>query len=402
MDQSRLRFFFLNLGHGYAHFFMLLYPTVVLALEIELGREYGELLLPLTAGFVTFAAATLPAGWLGDRWSREGMLALMFLGLGAGAILAGVARTPWELAAALAVIGLFAAIYHPVGIAMVVETAGPIGRALGINGVFGNLGVAAAPLTAGLLSGLFGWRFAFLVPAAVALVTGLAFLLAVPRGVAGARPGVGGGASMSGGRARVVVFLVVAALFGGMVFHVTTISLPKLLGEKLGQAVSGPLGAGGLASLVFACAAFAQLAVGWLIDRYPIRPVALCVTALQVPLFILIARLTGWPSFAAAFVVMFLVFGGIPLHDTLIARYSAAAWRARLYALKYLLSLGVAATAVPLIALLHEWGGGFSPLFLVLAMLMVAVAVAALALPARQRAGHGAEALDRPMGARRD
>ncbi len=207
---------------------------------------------------------------------------------------------------------------------------------------------------------------------------------------------------MSGGRARVVVFLVVAALFGGMVFHVTTISLPKLLGEKLGQAVSGPLGAGGLASLVFACAAFAQLAVGWLIDRYPIRPVALCVTALQVPLFILIARLTGWPSFAAAFAVMLLVFGGIPLHDTLVARYSPAPWRARLYALKYLLSLGVAATAVPSIALLHEWGGGFSPLFLVLAMLMVAVAVAALALPARQRAGHGAEALDRPMGARRD
>ncbi|HSR71139.1 MAG TPA: MFS transporter, partial [Kiloniellales bacterium] len=131
MDRPRLRFLFLNLGHAYAHLFLLIYPTVVLTLEYELGRPYGELLLPSTAGFVAFAAGTLPAGWLGDRWSREGMLVLMFLGLGLGALVTALAGGPLALAAGLGLIGLAAAIYHPVGIAMVVEVPGPTGRALG-------------------------------------------------------------------------------------------------------------------------------------------------------------------------------------------------------------------------------------------------------------------------------
>ena len=227
------RFLFLNLGHAYAHLFMLLYPTAVLALERELSRDYGALLLPSTAGFVAFAAGTLPAGWLGDRWRRESMLAAMFFGLGLGAILTGLATTPWELSAGLAVIGLFASIYHPVGIAMVVETAAPVGRALGINGVFGNLGVAAAPLIAAGLSTLWGWRAAFLVPGALALVTGVAFLVLVRGPAAGiARCGPNDPPPASPAlRRRVFAFVALASLFGGAVFSAMSIALPKMVAE---------------------------------------------------------------------------------------------------------------------------------------------------------------------------
>ena len=381
MTKDRVRFLFLNLGHGYAHLFLLLYPTVVLVLEVELGRDYGDLLLPSTAGFVAFAACTLPAGWLGDRWNRTSMMALMFFGLGAGSILTSLSSTPWELAAGLAVIGAFAAIYHPVGIAMVVETDMPTGRALGINGVFGNMGVAAAPIAAAALSAALGWRAAFAVPGAVAILTGVAYVLFSRTQPAGSR------AAKSAQRPtetvgvwRVVAFLVVANLLGGLTFHTTTISFPKVLDETLGAA-AGPLGAGGLASLIFACAAFAQIGVGAALDRMPVRRIALVVIGLQVPIFLLLADATGWISVLLAFLVMLLVFGEIPINDILVARYSSAAWRARLYALKYILSLGVSAAAVPMVALLHQPDRGFGAMFVLLAVFMAVVAASALVLP---------------------
>ena len=141
---DRSRILFINVGHGLDHLFLLLYPTVVLTLEGVFGRSYGELLSLAVPGFIAFAAGTLPAGWLGDRWSRPAMLAIFFVGIGASAILTGFARTPFELAVGLTLIGLFASIYHPIGVAMLVEGREKVGKLLGINGVAGNLGLAAA------------------------------------------------------------------------------------------------------------------------------------------------------------------------------------------------------------------------------------------------------------------
>jgi len=135
MTPGRTRFLFLNVGHAYDHFFMLIYPTVAVALELSGQGFYGDLLMPATAGFVAFAAFTLPAGWLGDHWSRRNMMALMFVGLGLASIGTAFATSTWELAAGLFCIGAFAAIYHPVGIAMVAESREKVGRLLGVNGV---------------------------------------------------------------------------------------------------------------------------------------------------------------------------------------------------------------------------------------------------------------------------
>ena len=59
---------------------------------------------------------------------------------------------------------MFAAIYHPVGIAMLVAVPEKMGRALGWNGLWGNLGLAAAALISGALMDWLGWRAAFFVP----------------------------------------------------------------------------------------------------------------------------------------------------------------------------------------------------------------------------------------------
>jgi MFS family permease len=395
LTHERLRFLFLNLGHAYAHLFMLLYATVVLVLEAQSGLDYGALLLPSTAGFVAFAAGTLPAGWLGDRCSKQGLLAVMFLGLGAASLLTALAGETWQIAAGLAAIGLFAAIYHPIGIAMVAEEADLVGRALGVNGVWGNMGVAAAPLIAGSLGTVWGWRAAFAVPGAVALVTGLAFLLLLrhaPKRRVKPIPPPARPASPALIR-RVFIFIPIASLFGGVIFGALSVALPKILAEALAggaaESSSGALlSAGTLAAAIFAIAAFAQIVTGRGIDRWSPRNLMLILAGGQVLLFALLAQVAGWPVLLLGLLVMPLVFGEIPVHDVLVAQYGAPQWRARIYGLKYVLSLGVSSAAVPLIAWLHlagaPGGNGFVVLYWVLAGAAAIVAAASLLLPGRR------------------
>ncbi len=403
-----MRFLFVNLAHAYAHFFLLIYPAVVVVLGVREGGDYGDLLLPSTVGFVCFAAGTLPAGWLGDRWSRPAMLALQFLLLGAGALLAGAREDASLLLPGLALIGLGAAIYHPVGLPLAAETGGRrggVGRALGVNGVWGNMGVAAAPLLSGWLAARFGWQGAFLAPGALALATGLAFLPlcrgwpspASAAGAGGGSAGEASGAAARGERLRIVGFLLAAALFGGLIFSAVTVALPQMLAETpLAGDGAGPplgiaaLGATGGASLIFALSAFAQLPSGRAVDRLGARRLILLLAGPQAALFAGLALVSGdagaWLAVALLAALVLLVFAEIPVHDSLAVRAADPRWRARFFAAKYLLSLGVSSLAVPLIAWLHDPASGFRQLFVLLALAALAIVAAGLVfLPGRSR-----------------
>lgn len=386
MRAATVRFAVLNVGHFYTHLFLLLHPTAVLAMQRELGGAYGDLLLPSTAAFIAFGAGTLPAGWLGDRWPREVLLLVLFLGLALGAGVAATASGAGALTLGLALIGLSASIYHPVGIAMLVEGRERVGRTLGINGVFGNLGVAAAPLVAGGLAAAFGWRAAFAVPAIIAAVTGLAYGVLLGRfqrpGGTSSRPQCTSAPVplTPPDRRRLIAVLGTAAFCGGLVFHGTTVVLPKLLEARLGGVLGGLLGVGAVATAILAAAAFTQIGVGHLIDRRPVRGVLCALAAAQAVLLLAVGIGAGPALVFLALGAMAAVFGEIPIQDALVARHAASAWRARLYAVKYVLSLGVSALAVPLVAGLHQ-SGGFAVLFVVFAALAATIAVTALWLP---------------------
>jgi len=388
MTPARTRFLFLNVGHAYDHFFMLIYPTVAVALELSGQGFYGDLLMPATAGFVAFAAFTLPAGWLGDHWSRRNMIALMFVGLGLASIGTAFATSTLELAAGLFCIGAFAAIYHPVGIAMVAESREKVGRLLGVNGVWGNMGVAAAPIATGGLTVWLGWQAAFVVPGIIALATGLAFLLLVPDETPASRRPVAAVTADAPARdvlVRVFGYLAVSSLLGGVIFAVLTIVLPKIVEETLGAGqLGGLVGAAGLASAIFALASFAQLVTGPAADRISPRNLMLALGGIQVPLLLLLIATEAWVTMGVALAMMIVTFGVIPVQDAIVARYAAAHWRARVYSVKYVLSLGVSAIAVPLAAWGYNPASGFDALYAVLTLCAVGVVIAALVLPRPQ------------------
>jgi MFS family permease len=387
---DRIHFLFLNVGHFYGHFFMLVFATVAaLTLSHEWGMSYAELIPYATPGFVAFGVGTLPAGWLADRWSRKGMMLVFYTGIGLSSILTALSESPLQIGIGLLAIGLFAAIYHPVGLALVVQGRENTGVPLAVNGIFGNMGVACAALITGFLIDHAGWRSAFIWPGIVSIATGLAYagLLYMGRGKSAedihrVAVKIATGTLVMDRRllGRVFSIIFFSTALGGLIFQSTTFALPKVFDERLAElAVSATL-VGWYAFVVFGFAAFGQLVVGYLVDRYSIRSVFALVVALQAVFFSLMPGLTGWRALAVSMAFMLVVFGQIPINDVLIGRITRSEWRSRVYAFRYIVSFSVMASSVPLIAWIHgRWG--FDSLFTALSGAAACVFISVLILP---------------------
>jgi len=393
MQRSRVNFLYLNLGHFLDHLFMLIFASVAaLRLNVEWGMSYAELIPYATPGFVAFGICAIMAGWIADKWSRAGMIVIFFIGIGLSSIVAGMANTPIQIAVSLTLIGIFASIYHPVGLAMVVHGRERTGMPLAINGIFGNMGVASAALLTGLLIDNVGWRSAFYVPGVISILLGFSYLVFI-RSESSAAASEAEAASTVGNPApaskpKQVLLRVFAIIFfttavGGLIFQSTTFALPKIFAERLSDFAGTATQVGWYAFLVFSLAAMAQLVVGFLVDRHSIRMVFATVAMLQVVFFIIMTQLRGVAALVVAIAFMFAVFGQIPINDVLVGRMARSEWRSRAYAIRYVVTFSVMASAVPLIGWVHgNWG--FELLFQILAFAAATIFAATLLLPASE------------------
>lgn len=390
MQRSQTNFLFLNIGHFLAHYFMLIFATAAaLRLTTEWGLSYAELIPYATPAFVAFGLGAIPAGWLADKWSRQGMMVTFFLGIGASAVIAGMADSPSQIGFGLLLIGIFAAIYHPVGLAMVVHGRIKTGIPLAINGVFGNMGVASAALFTGFLIDTSGWRSAFVLSGLASILLGMLYLLFLR--TAASSPTAAAPSSVMAGkpesrpiprRTLLNVFGVIffTAAMGGLVFQSTTFTLPKVLAERLAESTATATMIGGYAFLVFSLAAFAQLVVGYLIDKHSVRSVFAWVALLQALFFFVMTQIDGVLSVFVAIAFMLAVFGQVPINDVLVGRMARSEWHSRAFAARYIVTFSVSATAVPLIAWIHgAWG--FNTLFGLLTVAALLIFLAVLILP---------------------
>jgi MFS family permease len=377
----------LNAGHALDHLFLLVFATAVAAIAAEWGMVWQDL-MPFTAGaFVMFGLGSLPAGRLGDLWGRRVMMVVFFLGIGASGLLVALATGVWSLAAALTLMGLFASIYHPVGIPMLVQRATSPGFTIGLNGLFGNLGIAVAAVLTGFLVKHSGWRTAFVVPAGLAIACGLLFAVLVPREEMppARRPKKAVDLPRSV-MARVLLVMTLAAISGSLIFNFTTNGNGQLLAERLRGVVEDPATLGALLAAVYTVASLAQLVVGRLIDRYPLKWVYLPIVAAQVPLFLLASHASGWPLYAAMLLFMVFVFGSIPFIDAMIVQYVDDRMRSRVSGMRLAVSFGVSSLAVYLLGPTVK-AAGFATLLLVMATISACTTLFVSMLPGRIPAG---------------
>lgn len=393
---ARLALGFSCVGHSFAHLLMLLYPTVVLSLEIAWNRPFEELIGLMLVGQVLFGVGAVPAGWLGDRWSAPGMMAVFFLGTGAASIATGFADGPLELAIGLATIGLFASIYHPVGIAWVARSPVNRGKALGINGIFGSAGTAGGAVVAGGLATAFGWQWAFIVPGALCMAIGALLVVLVLGGrISDTRDGVRSAPSESsrGDMMRGGTVLLVTIACSGLIYQTTSFAMPKLFEQRLDGLVDTAAGVGALVSTVYLVSASGQIIGGWLADRYDLRRVYFACWLLQVPVLCVAIAIAGPVLVPVATLMVVINTLAVPAENSLFARYTPPAWRGTAFGVKFLISLGVAAVSVPLVGEMYRAFHEFGPLIAILAASAGIGTVVALLLPsvARQPAVQAAE-----------
>ena len=378
---------FSNVGHSYTHMFTVLYATAVLYLPQVFDLPYGEMLRLSSLGLVLFGVAAVPAGWLGDRWSRIGMMVVFYMGIGVGAILTGLADGPEILFLGLTLIGLFAAIYHPVGIAWIVASAKRQGMSLGINGVFGNAGNSVAPVFVGLMIDYVSWRAAFIIPGLLAIATGFALLAAWRRGwvsevTTDRSPAP---APDSGAFIRVFIVLTITMACSGFVYAGLTNTMPKLFEMGLsGGLTASYTEIGVYVGVVSGVASFSSIFGGWLADRYSARAIYIVFWSLQVPLLFAIVSFTGLPLLFVTLLVLSFGLTFTAAENMLVARYTPFRWRALAYGAKFVLALGVGGLTVHLAGWMFDRDGNFELLYILFGMAALMAAAAAILLPGRR------------------
>lgn len=374
----------LNVAHGIDHMFLLIFATAVASIALDFGYANWSDLMPYGIGaFALFGLGALPAGRLGDLWGRRAMMVLFFFGIGAAALLTSAAQNAWQLAAGLTLMGAFAAIYHPVGIPMLVQNVPNPGAVIGLNGLFGNLGIAVAAVATGFLVKWIGWRAAFALPGVLAIACGLLFARVCP-------PEHEAPSRRKGGKAKVVLspamlvrafaVMTAAAATSTLIFNFTTNGNSQLLSERFRGVIEDPAVLGALLAAIYAIASFAQLVVGRLIDRMPFKPLQLWMSVIQVPLLIVAAHTHEWALFAALLAVMIFVFGSIPFTDAMIVRYVDDRLRSRVAGMRLTVAFAISSFAVWLLGPVVK-GVGFATLLWAMAGVAAVKALIVMWLP---------------------
>ena len=394
MGLTRTTSLLLNVAHAIDHMFLLIFATAVATIATDFGFARWEDLMPYSVGaFFLFGLGSLPSGRLGDLWGRRAMMLIFFFGMGVSALLVAATQNPWQIAAALALLGAFASIYHPVGIPMLLQKAIRPGVTIGVNGLAGSLGIALAALLTGLLVKYFGWRVAFVVPGLASIACGVAFALVTPRETeAPAKRAVKAAVQLPPSLlARLFLVMTLTAITGSLLFNFTTNGNGQLLQERFRGIVEDPATLGVLLAAVYAIASFTQVFVGRMIDRYPLKNLYLAIVLAQIPLFLLAASASGWLLFALQLAFMAAIFGAIPFTDAMIVRYVDDRIRSRVTGMRLGVSFCVSSVAVWSLGPAVK-ASGFQTLLVVMAGIAACTAVLVALMPTERSAAKAAQA----------
>jgi len=390
INQISLRLLYLNFGHFIDHMLILIFAKAAFSAGIDFGfgkdGAYAEMLFYGIPSLVLFGACAPIAAHMADHWNRNGMLTVFFVGIGLASILTGFAQSLLQIGLGLGLIGIFASIYHPVGIAMVIEGGGKVGWRLGVNGLWGNMGVAAAPLVTGLILVQFDWRMAFIIPGSISILIGLGFLgfvrsvdVRAPEAIRQEKELIG----FAPGWQRALVSLALVTAAGGFVFGAMTFLIPRLFEVRMQGITSDIAVTGTLASIIYAVAAFAQLVVGRAIDKRSIKNVLIFIAVGQPLLLFLMAMQTDYALFAVSLLAMGFVFGQIPITDAVLSQYVPDQWRAKVLSIKFLINLVIGALALMTARYLLSTGAGFEAVMRVISIAACFIVGAAILLPNR-------------------
>ncbi len=355
-----------SFAHFLSHYNMLVFPAVVLPLAGSLHMEMAKVVGLSFWMYLLFGLTALPWGIIGDRLGGKPLMLVMFLGAGISGLLAALFMdSPTGLVIALAGIGLFSGIYHPIGLGLISKGVGRLSLAMGYNAVFGGLGLAVAPLVTGVVTWMSGPKAAYVVLGGLNLL-GLGLMAFMP--LAETEHTSHGKADEGNGMVGAFLILLVAMMLGGIAYRGSTVILPAFLelkGKGIYEAlnaigggkVSSNLVATAVASVVYLVGMVGQYVGGHVGERYDNRYAYLVFHSICIPAAFLIAVSYDLALASVCFVYFFFLLGMQPVENTLVASFTPRRLHHSAYGMKFILTFGVGALAVKMVEYIDaSWG----------------------------------------------
>jgi len=372
-------------AHFMHHVLVSLYLTLVLTLTGAWRMSYSDLIALWTLGSLLIGLGAPLAGWLGDRWGESRVMVLVFFGLGGASILCGLAQGPASMTVALAVLGAFGALYHPVGNSWVVKHAVERGKAIALAGISGSFGVAAGPVVAGVLNDAIDWRWAFILPGLVTIGFGIALLALMRIGRVPERDGDAHAALDAAPTARerrnVLALLALTMTLTLIAVTAFMTALPKLVEDVAVVSSDGLIGVGLVTGAIYLAAAGAQFVGGHYADRGHARRTYVLLFMVLTAAFAASALTANWLILPLAVAVMFLFEAIAPIETVFVARFAPADKRGLFFGMRYAISVVGGPVGVWLVAALYDPDAHFAWLLSTLALGAAATAILALTLP---------------------
>ncbi|MCZ6465364.1 MAG: MFS transporter [Proteobacteria bacterium] len=367
---------FTGFAHGATHYVELVYPTLAVVLAAETGTPLAQVLSWSFLGYLLFGLGALPAGLAADRFGPRRVILAGLLAAGVSTIAASAAEPGWPMAMCLAGMGIGASAYHPAGTGFLTRAVRARGRALGINGIYGNVGIALAPLVTAALATQVGWRATFALTGGVIVATALVFMrVSIPDPPPAALASANDEAALSPSGRRLAIFAVLCltAMLGGFAYRGNTVAMPAYFAERIEV-----LDFGVAASLAMMVGIAGQYLGGRVADRRDLRWSYFAFHALSLPMLLLVTASYGLPLLGVTALYVFFALGMQPIENSLYAQLTPERWRSTAFGLKFVLTFGVGSSAVAMVSWTAEsrgWAGVYQVLAGVVALLVAGIAV---------------------------
>ena len=356
---------FTGFAHAATHYVELVFPTLAVGLAAETGLSLEVILSWSFGSYLLFGLGALPAGMAADRFGARPVILIGLLGAGLGTCVAGSVTPGWPLAAALTAVGAGASLYHPAGTGLLSRAVAQRGRALGINGIYGNVGIALSPLMTFSLVTAVGWRATLWTTGIVILVGTLLFqriqFTEPERGEALSESQENPPDALFSHGLIVFIVLCMAATLGGFIYRGNVVAEPALFSEKISF-----INYGLAASIALLVGIVGQYLGGRVADRHDLRMAYLGFHLAALPALAAMGLLASWPLLLVASLYSFFSLGMQPIENSLFAALTPDRWRSTAYGLKFVFTFGLGSTAVFLVRGVAE-ASGWSTVYLVLA-----------------------------------
>ena len=364
------------------HMFAAFYFVIVLTIEKEWNISYDQLIKLWSLGALLIGLGAIPFGWLSDKWSRSGTITFMFIGMGLASILCGLSTSVSFLFVSLSLLGLFCSIYHPVGIPWVIHAANKQGRALGINGIFGGVGIGSGAFLAGTLTELLNWQLAFILPGLMSVVIGFILIyLILNDKISYKNYFIKNDQKDHSSKEMILIALIMLlSMFAlGLTFHNTQTALPKVFEIRIGNINSIQIGF--VIAIIYFISGATTFVGGLLADRFNLKTIYLIGIFLQFPCYVGIAYISGYSLVVLCILAAVFNASILPTENLLLGRFTPQKYHGVVYGIKFILAFGSGPISVFLISEIYSITLEFTFLFLINAIMMAIVTIFIIFLP---------------------